>query len=95
MIPLRDLEKMVHSIARWLACLDPKWGPRHYFKKYDIHRVEAELMPYLCTLQCPFCGERFTRPSGFITHVERRHWDDIVDLIRRAMQKHVNSRRVA
>lgn len=78
----RDKDKVIKSIARWLAGLRPSFGYKYYFEKYSsAQRAVEKLLPYKGLRVCPFCGKSFLRSSAFITHVLKFHGDELENLI--------------
>ncbi|MEM1525608.1 MAG: hypothetical protein QW775_07765 [Ignisphaera sp.] len=78
----RDRDKVVKSIARWLAGLKPSFGDKHYFEKYSSAKRAAEkLNPYRGLRICPFCKKRFLRSPAFVSHLMKNHMYDLEKLI--------------
>ena len=71
------VDELLHSVARYLAGLDPKWrsARRFYFEKHAPRAVEKvrSLKERASGRRCPFCGRRFSRASGFVNHLLRLH----------------------
>lgn len=78
----RDRDKVLKSLARWLAGLEPSFGYRHYFERYSnaVKAVE-KLSPYKGLKVCPFCGKNFLRSPAFITHLLKNHSRELEDLL--------------
>ncbi|MEL9940721.1 MAG: hypothetical protein QW632_04075 [Ignisphaera sp.] len=78
----RDRDKVIRSIARWLAGLEPLFGSNHYFERYSTAKRAIErLSPYRGLLICPFCKKRFLRASAFVTHILKAHDKELEELI--------------
>ncbi len=78
----RDRDKVLKSIARWLAGLSPTSGYRYYFEKYSsASRVIERLKPYRGLRICPFCGKNFLRPSAFVLHLLKNHSNELEELL--------------
>jgi glutaredoxin len=80
----RDRDKVLRSLARWLAGLEPLFGANHYFERYSTAKKAIEkLSPYRGLLVCPFCKnkKRFLRASAFITHLIKIHALELEELI--------------
>jgi hypothetical protein len=78
----REVDKIVHSLARWLAGLPPMWSKNvYYFEKYTIAKeIMRQLKPFRGTRICPFCKKRCKKISGFVTHIISKHWYDIEEM---------------
>jgi hypothetical protein len=78
----RDRDKVLRSLARWLAGLEPLFGSNHYFERYSTaKKVVESLSPYRGLLICPFCKKRFLRASAFVTHIVKLHALELEELI--------------
>jgi len=67
---LRDEDKIIHSVVRWLVGAKPKNGRRYYFEKYDIaKKIKERLGKYRHSKTCPFCGRSFAKLNNLATHV--------------------------
>ena len=78
----RDRDKVLRSLARWLAGLEPLFGSNHYCERYSTaKRVVERLSPYRGLLICPFCRKRFLRASAFVTHLVKIHASELEELI--------------
>ncbi|MCI4436660.1 MAG: hypothetical protein JHC33_07635 [Ignisphaera sp.] len=78
----RDRDKVLRSLARWLAGLEPLFGSNHYFERYSTAKKAIEkLAPYRGLLVCPFCKKRFLRASAFVTHLIKVHAEELTALI--------------
>ncbi|MDK6028958.1 hypothetical protein QPL79_06240 [Ignisphaera sp. 4213-co] len=78
----RDRDKVLRSIARWLAGLEPLFGSNHYFEKYSTaKRAIEKLSPYRGLLICPFCKKRLLRASAFVTHILKVHGKELEELV--------------
>lgn len=78
----RDRDKVIKSIARWLAGLNPSFGDKHYFEKYSSARRAIErLMHYRGLRVCPFCKKRFLRSPAFVSHLVKNHMYELEKLI--------------
>jgi len=75
-LSIREWDKIVHAFIRWLAGLTPSFGYRHYH--YHLQREFPEFIEYIGTLKCPFCKQQFRSASGFVTHMRRQHYFDII-----------------
>jgi hypothetical protein len=71
---LYEREKLVKSIARFIAGLKSK-----YFTKYKIRSKVFSL--FIDGRTCPFCFKVFVKKSGLVSHIIRRHSDDIIEII--------------
>jgi len=78
----RDVDKVVSSIARWLAGLPPMWSEEeYYFERYKVAKeIIEQLKPFRGTRVCPFCKRQFKKVSGFVTHIISKHWYDIEEM---------------
>jgi len=81
---LVERDKLVKSFARWLANLPPEYSSkRYYFEKYrNAAKVVEKLKQFRGTLICPFCGRKFNKVSGYVTHIISAHLHDIEELFR-------------
>lgn len=78
----RDKDKVIKSIARWLAGLRPSFGDKHYFEKYSTARKAIEkLVQYKGLRVCPFCKKRFLRSPAFVSHLIKNHMYELEKLI--------------
>lgn len=78
----RDRDKVIKSIARWLAGLRPSFGNKHYFEKYSSAKKAIEkLIPYRGLRICPFCGKKFLRSPAFVSHLVKSHMCEIENLL--------------
>ena len=77
-----EADKLVQSVARFLAGLKPKRGRSYYFEKFRHaeHKV-VELKARAKGFRCPFCGRTFKRSSPFITHIIMVHYHEILTYI--------------
>jgi len=89
MASLRDLDKAVHSVVRWIAGLKPKYGKRvHYFVRMGVAEEVMRLPRSPDGKTCPLCGFRASSASGLVMHVLSRHKSEIVEaLLRREKKK--------
>jgi hypothetical protein len=71
---LCEREKLVKSIARFIAGLKSK-----YFTKYKIRSKVFFL--FIDGKTCPFCGKVFSRKSGLVSHIIRKHSDDVLEIV--------------
>jgi hypothetical protein len=74
-----EADKIVRSVARFLAGLKPKYGSAYYFDKHTsvvnkILTLKASIKGY----ECPFCRRKFRRVSSFVTHLVTIHYHDIL-----------------
>ncbi|MEM1690476.1 MAG: hypothetical protein QXF05_02815 [Thermofilaceae archaeon] len=77
-ISARDKVKVVSSLARWLAGLEPMYGRSYYFEKFSSARRAVErIKEYVGMKVCPFCKRRFRKPSAFVSHIVMVHVYDI------------------
>jgi len=70
---LYERDKLVHSVARFIAGLKSR-----YFTKYKRYCVRVYGL-FIDGKTCPFCGKRFIRKSGLVSHIVRSHYDDVID----------------
>jgi hypothetical protein len=85
---VRDLVKAVASFIRWLAGLKPKNGRRYYFERYSIPKeVLEQLEPFRASGTCPFCGKTFRCATGFVSHIIRVHYSEVVELLQMRKKK--------
>jgi len=88
MASLRDLDKAVHSVARWIANLKPKYGKRvHYFVRMGAAEEIMRLPRSPDGKTCPLCGFRASSASGLVMHVLSRHKSEIVEALLRREKK--------
>jgi hypothetical protein len=71
---LYEREKLVKSVARFIAGLKSK-----YFTKYKIRSKVFGL--FVDGKTCPFCGRVFVKKSGLVSHIIRRHSDDVIEMV--------------
>jgi len=77
-----EADKLVYSVARFLAGLKPKRGKAYYFEKFRSKLSKViELKTKMQKLQCPFCRRTYRRPSTFITHIITVHYNEILAYI--------------
>jgi hypothetical protein len=78
----RDRDKVIKSIARWLAGLKPSFGDKHYFEKYSSAKKATEkLNPYRGLRICPFCKKKFLRAPALVSHLIKNHMYELEKLI--------------
>lgn len=78
----RDRDKVIKSVARWLAGLRPSFGDKHYFEKYSSARKAIEkLDAYRGLRVCPFCRKKFLRAPALVSHLLKNHVYEIEKLI--------------
>lgn len=76
-----EADKLVQSVARFLAGLKPKYGKSYYFEKFrhaDVLHKVMELKAKVKGFRCPFCGRTFKRSSSFITHIIMVHYHEVL-----------------
>jgi hypothetical protein len=88
----RDADKVLTSVARYIACLEPKWGNSYYFERYG-KEVAEKLEKLRCSTAvthfgrriyvCPFCGKKMATPGAMVTHIIYRHKEDVLELLER------------
>jgi len=79
---LRDEDKIIHSIVRWLVSARPKNGRRYYFEKYDIaKKIKERLERYRGSKECPFCGRKFGRSPSLLVHILLKHHGELRQMI--------------
>lgn len=78
-----EADKLVYSVARFLAGLKPKNGRAYYFEKFRTKALNKviELKTRAQGLRCPFCGRTFRRPPAFITHIITIHYNEVLTYI--------------
>ena len=82
MSKIKSKEMAIHSLARWLAGLEPMFGPRHYFERFSkLKKVAEKLLPYRGLLICPFCKKRLVRASAFVNHMIKIHYRELEELV--------------
>jgi len=77
-----ERDKLVKSVARYIAGLKPKRGYSYYFGRYRnavIGKV-IELRNGVKGLKCPFCGKVFRRRGSLVTHIIYVHYHDVLNL---------------
>lgn len=78
----RDRDKVIKSIARWLAGLRPSFGDKHYFEKYSSAKKAIEVLTRYRGLRvCPFCKKKFLRSSALVSHLVKNHTYELEELI--------------
>lgn len=79
-------EKILRSIARWIAGLKPKWGKTFYFQRFAwwqcvVDRFLNDCRHYMSRGTCPFCGKRIGR-RNMVWHILKSHRYQILEVIR-------------
>ena len=84
MAHMYECDKLVKSVARFLAGFRPKNGRMYYFEKHrcrdSIYRFFMSVRDRVMSNQCPFCGKRFVRRSAMVTHIVSIHYHDILSV---------------
>jgi hypothetical protein len=79
---MRERDKLVKSIVRFLLGFKPEYGSCYYFERSRIrskvYRFVAAAKAMVSGLQCPFCGKRVSRRSSLATHLIKVHYHDIL-----------------
>jgi len=80
---LRDEDKIIHSIVRWLAGARPKNGRRYYFEKYGrvAEKVKERLGRFRFSKVCPYCGKNFRRSNSLMVHLLLKHRGELKAMI--------------
>jgi uncharacterized C2H2 Zn-finger protein len=81
-----EADNLVHSIARFIAGLSPKWGNQRYFERRRRSLVISKIIALkerAKGLQCPFCGRKFRRACSFVSHLVTVHYHDILEYVSR------------
>jgi hypothetical protein len=83
-----EADKLVYSVARFLAGLKPKRGRTYYFEKFRSKlskvielKTKMQKLQYPFCIQCPFCRRTYRRSSTFITHIITVHYNEILAYI--------------
>jgi len=80
---LRDEDKIIHSIIRWLAGVKPKNGRFYYFEKYKrlAKKVREKLGAYRFSKVCPFCGITLNHKGSLVVHLLLKHRHELRQII--------------
>jgi len=79
----KDLDKLVHSVIRWLAGLKPKYGRVHYFMRYAIRdNIERDLKPSNDGKTCTLCGRTFPNRAALAAHLVQSHRNQILSILK-------------
>ena len=77
---MKEIAKVVLSIARLVAGLPPSDGARYYFqrlpekvRKCILEKIGVEEGARVEKYVCPVCGRSFSRASGLVSHFIRMH----------------------
>ena len=82
MAQMYECDKLVKSVARFLAGFRPKHGRVYYFEK---HRCKERIYRFFGrsvagSKQCPFCHKRFRRRAAMVTHIISVHYHDVLHI---------------
>ena len=78
-----ERDKLVKSVARYIAGLKPKRGIySYYFGRYRNAVIDKviKLRDGIKGLKCPFCGRVFRRRGSLVTHIIYVHYHDVLSL---------------
>lgn len=82
MAQMYECDKLVKSVARFLAGFKPENGRIYYFEK---HRCKERIYKFFDSVrsvagskQCPFCSKRFRRRAAMVTHIISIHYHDVL-----------------
>jgi len=80
---LRDEDKIIHSIARWLTGTKPKYGRFYYFEKYKriSKKVKERLGAYRSSKVCPFCSVPIKHRGSLVVHLLLKHHHELRQII--------------
>jgi len=84
MSKLLEKDKLIRSMARYIAGTKRRYNKylNSYWKKVSNSKVVEMILMDLRTKfqlykQCPFCGSKFVRTGSFVTHLLRKHYNDL------------------
>jgi len=70
MAQMYECDKLVKSVARFLAGFRPEHGRIYYFEKHRckdrIYKFFNSVSSRVGSKQCPFCGKRFVRRAAMV-----------------------------
>jgi len=88
-VSIRDRDKIIDSVIRWLLGLPPKWGrKRHYFESYKIsERIKERLRRFKVDRKCPFCGKEFEKKRQIVSHIFNCHRIELRRMIEEILEE--------
>jgi len=87
---VRELPKVVLSLARLIAGLPPKSGRVYYVERLSVFRCIAEKLgidEVRGSKRCPFCGREFSRTVSVAIHIYSMHYHDVEHLIKQCREE--------
>jgi hypothetical protein len=86
MAQMGECDKLVKSVARFLAGFRPKSGRVYYFEKHrcrhKVYDFVSSVGGLVSSVRCPFCGRGFRRRAAMVTHIISIHYHDVALLVR-------------
>ena len=82
MAQMYECDRIVKSVARFLAGFRPEHGRIYYFEKHRcrdrIYKFFVSVRSRVVSKQCPFCGKKFVRRAAMVTHIISIHYHDVL-----------------
>jgi hypothetical protein len=82
MAQMCECDKLVRSVARFLAGFRPVHGSIYYFEKHRcrdrVYRFFTSVRGVVGSGQCPFCGKKFVRRAAMVAHIISIHYHDVL-----------------